>query len=126
MTLDVALLEQAAGPASESLPPDVAYNRQWARSLLNVVFRRLREEWAASDRLGLFEQLEPHLWGDVTAVPYPDLAQRFGLTQVNLRVMLHRLRQRYRSILLETVAQTVADPAEVDGELQFLIQVLRQ
>jgi RNA polymerase sigma-70 factor (ECF subfamily) len=38
--------------------------------------------------------------------------------------LVHRLRQRYRSLLREEVAETVADPAEVDDEIRHLCGVL--
>jgi RNA polymerase sigma factor (sigma-70 family) len=105
-------------------PPDLAYNRQWARSLLDQVFAQLRSEWSQGDRPDLFEELQAHLWGDPTSLPYQTLADRFGMTRVNLRVTLHRLRQRYRELLRDAVAQTIADPSEVDDELRFLMQVV--
>jgi hypothetical protein len=39
-------------------------------------------------------------------------------------VALHRLRRRVGERLREKVAETVADPAEVDAELRHLIQVV--
>jgi RNA polymerase sigma-70 factor (ECF subfamily) len=41
-----------------------------------------------------------------------------------VRVAVHRLRQRYRQLLREAVAQTVAFPEEIDAEMQHLFQVL--
>ncbi len=38
--------------------------------------------------------------------------------------MLGRLRQRYRTLLREEVAETVADPAEIDDEIRYLCAVL--
>ena len=35
-----------------------------------------------------------------------------------------RLRERYRDCLKEEIRQTVASPAEVDGELRHLFRVL--
>jgi hypothetical protein len=37
-----------------------------------------------------------------------------------LRVALHRLRKRFGEILRESVAETVADPSEVDEEIRHL------
>jgi RNA polymerase sigma-70 factor (ECF subfamily) len=38
---------------------------------------------------------------------------------------VHRLRQRYRELLREEVAQTVATVNEVDEELRYLVSVIR-
>jgi hypothetical protein len=41
-----------------------------------------------------------------------------------LKSHVHRYRQRYRELLCEEVAQTVASPAEVADELRRLIAVV--
>jgi len=64
------------------------------------------------------------LWGDATSVPYAELCARFDLTPVNLRVTFHRFRQRYRELLRQAVADTVASEAEIEDELRFLMQVV--
>ena len=35
-----------------------------------------------------------------------------------------RMRRRYRTLLREEIANTVADPSEVDAELQMLFKTL--
>jgi RNA polymerase sigma-70 factor (ECF subfamily) len=40
-------------------------------------------------------------------------------------VAVHRLRRRCRDVLREEIAQTVADPAEIDDELRSLFATLR-
>jgi RNA polymerase sigma-70 factor (ECF subfamily) len=37
---------------------------------------------------------------------------------------VHRMRRRYRELLREEIAQTVADPADVDDELKELFAIL--
>lgn len=104
--------------------PDVAYTRQWARTLLQQTGATLEAEWRRDGRLELFQALQQHLWGDPDSVPYAELCRRHDLTPVNLRVTFHRLRQRYRELLRQAVMETVADPAEVDDELRFLMRAV--
>jgi len=40
-------------------------------------------------------------------------------------VAVHRLRRRFAAVLREEVARTVADPADVDGEIRFMLETLR-
>jgi RNA polymerase sigma-70 factor (ECF subfamily) len=47
-----------------------------------------------------------------------------GVPEATVKRLVHRLRQRYRSLLREQVAETVADPAEVDDEIRYLCGVL--
>ena len=42
------------------------------------------------------------------------------MTEGAVKVAVHRLRRRYRELLNEEIAQTVADPAEIDDELREL------
>ena len=41
-----------------------------------------------------------------------------------VKVAVHRLRERYRALIRSEIAQTVADPTEVDDELRQLFAAL--
>jgi RNA polymerase sigma-70 factor (ECF subfamily) len=41
-----------------------------------------------------------------------------------LKVAIHRLRKRYRELFRQEIADTVADPGEVESELRFLAAAL--
>ena len=49
---------------------------------------------------------------------------RSGQTEGALRVAAHRLRQRYRQLLRNTIAETVESPDDIDAELADLRRVL--
>jgi len=53
------------------------------------------------------------------------MAKRLGMTEGALKVTVHRLRQRYRELLREEVAHTVAAVHEIDEELRYLVAVIR-
>jgi RNA polymerase sigma-70 factor (ECF subfamily) len=57
---------------------------------------------------------------DREAVPYARAAAELGLTEGALRVAVHRLRRHYRELLRDEIANTLADPAQVQEELQAL------
>ncbi len=107
-----------------ALSPEQVFEKRWATTLLEGVLSRLREESIHAARQELFDQLKPHLWGEDEATPYAQLATRFNMTVSAIKVTVHRLRQRYREVLREEIAQTVADAAEIDSEIQYLIQVM--
>ena len=44
-----------------------------------------------------------------------------GWTDGAVRVTVHRLRRRYRELLRDEIAQTLADPAQADEELKALM-----
>jgi RNA polymerase sigma-70 factor (ECF subfamily) len=103
--------------------PERIYERRWARALLDRVYARLREEFVRHGRLDHFNSLKPHLMGGGDA-PYGDLATKLGVTEGALKTGIHRLRKRYRDLLREEVAATVAGPELVDAELRFLASAL--
>lgn len=106
------------------LTPEQCYERRWALALLDRVLSRLQDENAAAQKLELFETLKPCLLGERQNQPYTVLATKLGLTEGAVKVAVHRLRQRYRQLLREEIAHTVATPAEVDEEMRYLVTVV--
>ncbi len=70
-----------------------------------------------------FERLKVFLLGHPDA-PYAVLAQEMNTSEGALKVAIHRLRERYRELFRQEIADTVADPADVESELRFLASVL--
>lgn len=125
--LDSLLSEaDAALEPAGRLTPDQEYDRQWALSLLERVLRCLEEECRAAGKGRLFARLQPFLLGDKAGITYADLAHEWALSESAVKVTIHRLRQRYRELLQEEIARTVASPAEIDQELRELVAALRQ
>src|SRR5262245_18654742 len=112
-------------PQAES-DPAKAFEQRWAAMLLNTVLARLKDEFHTSGRSDLFEALQAHLWGDARSISYPQLAERFGLTLANVKTTAHRLRQRYRELLREEIAHTVALPSQIDDEIRHLMKVVSE
>lgn len=123
LSLDLALFDEEQEPASP-LTPALAFEKTWAQTLLNRVMQRLREEHREGSRAELFEHLQSQLWGETATIPYEELSKRLGVSNVQLRVAAHRMRQRYREILREEIAQTVSGPEEIEDEIRYLLQVV--
>lgn len=123
LSLDLALIDEEQEPATP-MTPALAFEKRWARTLLNRVMQRLREEHRAGSRAELFEHLQSQLWGETGTIPYEGLSKKLGTSNVHLRVAAHRMRQRYRQILREEIAQTVSKPEEIDDEIRYLLQVV--
>ena len=104
-----------AEPADE-LSPDKLLDRQWALALLALVLARLEAE---TDRKE-FTTFKPFLTADKDKIPYAEVAGKVGTTEGAVKVSVHRLRQRYRKLLREEIAHTVAGPAQVDEEIRHL------
>jgi RNA polymerase sigma-70 factor (ECF subfamily) len=103
---------------------DKLFERRWALTLLEIVLLGLEVEESTPETRERFAALRPVLVGEPSDEGYAALAQRFGVSENTVKSWVHRLRGRYRELLRQTVAETVADPEEVEDELRFLARVL--
>lgn len=115
----------AREPADE-VTPELQFERNWALSLLEKVFARLRAEYEQAGRAELFEMLQPYLAGKEDMPGYQELARRIGQSPSGVGVSIHRMRRRYGELLRDEIARTVSSPEEVEAELAHLISVVSQ
>src|SRR5262249_7262383 len=111
-----------AEPADTRTPENI-YEERWAGTVMKQAFDKLAAEYRG-DRARLFEALKPFVWGDKAGTSYGGIAIALGLDERAVRVAVHRLRQSYRELLRDEIAQTVATPEEVDDELRYLIGIV--
>ena len=123
LQFDTAETRYGVEPA-DNVTPERSFERRWALTLLEEVLKRLQAEYEAEGKAALFAALNPCLVGERTSQPYVELAAKLGMNEGAVKSAVHRLRQRYRQLLRDEIAQTVADPAEVDEELRHLFAVL--
>ena len=112
-----------AEPA-DTMTPEKIFERSWALKLLEQVLNRLEREHVQAGKRELFEELQIFLTGEKSRSPYAEIAARLRMSEGTLKVTVHRLRRRYRELLRLEVAQTVASPAEIDGEIRHLFAAL--
>jgi len=118
-------LRNEEGLESKTLSADRIFDRRWALAVLDQVFARLNDESNDRDHAGLSERLSELLSDEPDRSPLATIAREFGMTENAVKQAFHRLRQRYRQLLREEVAHTVATPAEIESELRDLILALR-
>jgi len=109
-------------PAHDETPESI-FERRWALSALDRVVENLRSEFVQHGRPEHFERLKVFLLGQSDA-PYAALAREINTSEGALKVAIHRLRKRYRELFRREIADTVADPAEVESELRYLAAAL--
>jgi len=100
--------------------PDKAFDREWALALLAKVIERLQNECAADGKANLFEQLKQFLTAGQAESAQRAVAKTLGMDEGAVRVAVHRLRKRYRQLLRDEIANTLADPALVEEEMRAL------
>jgi RNA polymerase sigma factor (sigma-70 family) len=107
----------------DHLDAERIYERRWATILLDQALERLRAESAAAGKEELFEHLRRFVAGD-REVTFGEVAFGLGLSEAAIKSAVHRLRQRYRELVREEIGRTVADPAEINAEIRYLIQLM--
>ena len=108
----------------DRLTPEEIFERRWALTILERALGKLREEFEGSGKAEEFDQLKGHLTGEEVKVPYRDVAKALGSTETAVRTSVHRLRQRFGSLLRKEIAETVAAPSEVEDEMRHLLRVI--
>jgi RNA polymerase sigma-70 factor (ECF subfamily) len=108
----------------DPLTPEQLYERRWALTVLENARTRLREEFVASHKEALYEQLKSFDAGARGAPTYAEIGTRLGLSESAVKSAALRLRRRYAELVREQIAQTVPTAAEIDEEIRHLMAVL--
>jgi RNA polymerase sigma factor (sigma-70 family) len=106
--------------------PERVFLRRYALTLLGTVLTRLEDahHGKGKQKEALFDSLAPFLGGGGPVPTQREVAERLGMTEGAVKVALHRLRRSYRQTLRAEIAETVADPAEVDDEIRELLEAV--
>jgi len=110
----------------DNATPERLYERRWAQTVLDEVFRRLTAEYQGPEQARRFTELKCFLTEAQMADSYATVAARLEMGEGAVKSAIHRLRQRYRELFRAEIASTVATSAEVDEEIRYLFTVLRE
>jgi DNA-directed RNA polymerase specialized sigma24 family protein len=109
---------------AETWPAEKIFDIRWAATAVEHALRRLGEECEGRGRRRVFDVLSDCLAAERQDISYPKLSKSLGVPETAVKRLVHQLRQRYRSLLREEVAQTVEKPEDVDEELRYLCAAL--
>jgi DNA-directed RNA polymerase specialized sigma24 family protein len=102
------------------------FDLRWARSVVKQALESLKQEMSASGKQEQFDALKVFLAAEAAEGDYATAAQKLGVADSSVAVLVHRLRQRYRQLVRAQVAQTITSPTELDEEMRHLFEVLNQ
>ncbi len=106
---------------ADSDSPDKLFDRAWATGILKSATALLEQAFIEGDNAEAFLHLREFLPQGDNSESYRAVAERMGVQESAVRLMVHRMRQRYRKFIADEVAQTVADPADVGAEIEHLL-----
>lgn len=120
LSIDSVSAEDRLACATLHATPEANYDRAWAVTCLESALGELAAEYEARGRTTLFAALrsfiDPASDGDCAA------AAVLGLNANAQRQAVFRLRQRFRALLRQTVANTLSNPTAeiIDEEIEAL------
>ncbi len=104
--------------------PEQAYRRSFALEVLSRGLKRLRAEARQTGHIDMCEALEPFLTREPLPGQYDELSHQLSIRPLALVMALKRLRQRFRELVREELADTVASADELAAEQQALLAAL--
>ena len=112
-------IDPAAGLTAEEF-----YDQQWVITLLGQIMERLEAEFVRNGKSRQFAELKGFIIGDHAGTTYTQVAASLNTSEAAAKKAASRMRRRYRELLQEEIAQTVASLDEVEDEIRNLFATL--
>jgi RNA polymerase sigma-70 factor (ECF subfamily) len=116
--------ERLSAEPRDPVTPETLFERSWAQTVMERVHQRLEEDAARRGTADRLARLRPFLEGPEPEGTYAAIAREWGVGETAVRVRLHRLRQRFASILRQEIGRTVESITEIDDEIRYLLGIL--
>ena len=100
------------------------FERRWAYTLVERALARLRAEHERAGKGQVFAELAMFLPGGEAGSTMAESADRVGMSETAVKVAVHRLRQRFRAVFREEIAETVDNPQDIDEETRHVAEAL--
>lgn len=107
--------------------PVYAFDLAWASEVVEQALAHSERDYASKHADLPFDVLRAYLPGGAgwERLDYEEIHRRYPAANVGaIRVRVNRLRTRFRELARAIVAETVANPASVDEEMQYLVSIL--
>ena len=119
------LESRSQSESHDTVSPEQAFQRSFALEVIARARKRLRSEALQSGHLTMFDALEQNLAHDPVAGEYAAMAARLQSRPLTLVIALKRLRQRFRELVGEELADTVMTADDLLAEQAALRDALR-
>lgn len=122
-------VSQNADPGRDDAAPSEAFDRQWAAAVLAVTVDRLRTGCETDDMGPHWRAFELNVLRPITKgaspLPMDEVARLVGARDAaHASNMIVSVKRRFRATLRKVVAETVADPDQVEEEISLMKRVM--
>lgn len=109
---------------ADNVTPESVFDKYWALSVIEKALDQMQFEFEGSSKGKQFEALKVFLTGDSQLPSYLEVAQKLKTSEGAVKVMIHRLRKRFREVLEAIIRETLDDPEDFNDELEFLFKAV--
>ena len=95
------------------------FDRDWAQTMVARTLDSL-------EKTPETQTLLPWVTREMDVEARARIGAQLDMSDVAVKVALHRLRKKFRETIRKRIAETVRDESEIDGELDHLIRALRR
>jgi RNA polymerase sigma factor (sigma-70 family) len=111
-------------PETERSLAEQAYDREWAQAVLSTALAKVAAGYEKRGRTEIFEAVKEGLLRPGGIADAPVVAKRLGIPESQVRLAVHRARQRLAETLHAEVSSTVEDASLAEEEVRYLIGVV--
>jgi DNA-directed RNA polymerase specialized sigma24 family protein len=108
---------------AHNLTAERLFDRQWALTILEFAMDELHRQCSKAGKAQQFLRFKRFLAGG-SGAEYREAGAELGLGEGAVRVLVHRLRRRYRQLLCDNIRQTVESPDQVEEEIRYLFAAI--
>jgi RNA polymerase sigma factor (sigma-70 family) len=119
---DSTFEEKYLNEPSASSTPEEDYDKKWRMLLLENALKKLRQE-LEKEKIRHFELLKQFLTSEAGPGSYDQVCKELGISQNSAAVSVHRLRQRFQTLIRTEIAETVSNPQEANEEIRHLFGI---
>jgi RNA polymerase sigma factor (sigma-70 family) len=106
----------------DAASPEEAFDRAWARAVVDEMLEELRGELLAEGKDLHYEVFRAYCLDPADGVSYRSLAEAHGLKEEDVRNHLRLVRRRGREILRRLASDYLLPGQDVEAEVRFLLQ----
>ncbi len=111
---------------TDNVTPETVFEQHWATTMLHTVMSRMQQAFEEDGNKELFETLKDFLALGGGERTYREVGEAIGLSESAVKVTVHRMRKRYRELLLTEIAGTMEPGESATEELRYLFGVFQR
>jgi DNA-directed RNA polymerase specialized sigma24 family protein len=96
------------------------FEQQWAITMLQQVAVQLEQEFSNKHSPTLFHDIKPALICETSESSYKEIAAKHSTTEPAVKMLVSRLRKRFRQLLQAELENTVSTPEQLEEEMRAL------